>query len=83
MVLLQENISYIHINLSEIMLTAWLKQGMQTFPEQGTGISGICQSKWVEQGHENTSLFHSLVIFKVWRRKLRDIQSRPKERDLI
>ena len=48
MILLQENISYIHINLSEIMLTAWLKQGMQTFPEQGTGISGICQWKWVE-----------------------------------
>lgn len=36
---------------------------MQTLPGQAVGISGICQRKWAEWGHENMSLFHSLVIF--------------------
>ena len=36
MLLLQENMLFVHMNLpvSEIMLTAWLKQGMQTLPGQ-------------------------------------------------
>ena len=36
MLLLQENMLFVHMNLpvSEIMLTAWLKQGIQTLPGQ-------------------------------------------------
>ena len=36
MLLLQENMLFVHMNLpvSEIMLTEWLKQGMQTLPGQ-------------------------------------------------
>lgn len=56
---------------------------MQTLPGQAVGISGICQRKWAEWGHENMSLFHSLVIFVKKGRKLHDIQSRPREKDKL
>ena len=50
------------MNLSEVMLTARFKQGMQ-----GKGIPGICQQKWVNwdiKSDESASQFSDFYSFE-------------------